>query len=423
MVKKLGIIADNLIGSNDTGVQFSKYGLSTVVISEREKLNQYKNNATVISVNTNTRMLDAQEASKHVRNVTKILKNMGLNHFYKKIDSTLRGNIAVEIEAMMLELGLEMGILVPSFPANGRIVENGYLLTKRENNSLFPVCHVPSLLQNETDKPISLINLSDVRKGTKTLQQKLLNLMKLGTKIVVIDAVSEEDLFNIAIAIKDLTEMCVVAGSAGLASHLPFVLNLDKSLPLRKKRSVLVIAGTFNRITSDQIMEAKKLDNTRLIEFSTEAFVSGEAELEVKNVTRKAQEALVDNKIAIIALDTLIKDRKELEGYKISENVRRYGKKIADSLGAIAKELTMKGVVTDLVVTGGGTASHVVEIMGASFITLENELLPGIPSGKLQGGQCEGLRVVTKAGGFGSRDSLAKVIEYLRELKPYLINN
>jgi uncharacterized protein YgbK (DUF1537 family) len=282
---------------------------------------------------------------------------------------------------------------------------------------------VPSLLQNETDKPISLINLSDVRKGTKTLQQKLLNLMKLGTKIVVIDAVSEEDLFNIAIAIKDLTEMCVVAGSAGLASHLPFVLNLDKSLPLRKKRSVLVIAGTFNRITSDQIMEAKKLDNTRLIEFSTEAFVSGEAELEVKNVTRKAQEALVDNKIAIIALDTLIKDRKELEGYKISENVRRYGKKIADSLGAIAKELTMKGVVTDLVVTGGGTASHVVEIMGASFITLENELLPGIPSGKLQGGQCEGLRVVTKAGGFGSRDSLAKVIEYLRELKPYLINN
>lgn len=423
-MKKLGIIADNLIGSNDTGVQFSKYGFSTVVISEREKLQHYRDDATVISVNSNTRLLEAEEACKHVRNITKTLKNMGVKHFYKKIDSTLRGNIALEIEVMLEELGSSMGIIVPSYPANGRIVENGCLLTKNANGTFFPVCHIPSLLQKETAQPIGVINLAEVRNGGT--EHKLLSFMKLGIKHVVLDAVTEGDLASIALAIKDLTEKFIVAGSAGLAAHLPFVLDLleaGNSLALKKSRPVIVIAGTFNQVTAEQILEAKKLENTEIIEFPTGAFVPERAAAEVKKVISRGEEALQSNKVAIIALDTLLKDRKELAGYKISENVRLYGEIIARCLGKIAKELTRKGLVSDLVVTGGGTATHVVKTMGASFISLGNELLPGIPSGILQGGPCAGVRVITKAGGFGSKESLAKVVEYLREAKPFLIND
>jgi len=66
-----------------------------------------------------------------------------------------------------------------------------------------------------------------------------------------------------------------------------------------------------------------------------------------------------------------------------------------------------------LFLCGGDTARLVCEALGVNAIRLEGELLPGVPIGRLVGGPAEGTTVVTKSGGFGAEDAIAKVIAVL----------
>jgi uncharacterized protein YgbK (DUF1537 family) len=52
----------------------------------------------------------------------------------------------------------------------------------------------------------------------------------------------------------------------------------------------------------------------------------------------------------------------------------------------------------------------VLRALRASSIRLAGELAPGIPWGIIEGGEADGLLVVTKSGGFGTHDALIQVL-------------
>src|SRR5690554_571562 len=122
------IIADDLTGANDSGVQLSKQGLKTRVYIDplNWQDNSQSNNlfkGDVLVIDTETRDLNGQEAAEATR---KIINKLQLKQskdaiFYKKIDSTLRGNIGKELEVLMDFLDKDLCILAPSFPGNKRL--------------------------------------------------------------------------------------------------------------------------------------------------------------------------------------------------------------------------------------------------------------------------------------------------------------
>ena len=63
--------------------------------------------------------------------------------------------------------------------------------------------------------------------------------------------------------------------------------------------------------------------------------------------------------------------------------------------------------------SGGDIAIHACQQLCVSAIEVRGEIEPGLPAGELIGGQCDGMRVVTKAGGFGTEEAIVKSIEYL----------
>ena len=81
---------------------------------------------------------------------------------YKKIDSTLRGNIGAELDAIIDELNLKAVIVTPSFPAAGRVTlnervfVNGVPLEKTEAayDPIKPIktSYIPDLIEEQTDK-------------------------------------------------------------------------------------------------------------------------------------------------------------------------------------------------------------------------------------------------------------------------------
>jgi uncharacterized protein YgbK (DUF1537 family) len=83
-------------------------------------------------------------------------------------------------------------------------------------------------------------------------------------------------------------------------------------------------------------------------------------------------------------------------------------------LGIVAARLLKKRRLGGLVLTGGDLAMGVCGRLGASALSIQEEVLPGIPCSSLTDGPFKGLRLVTKAGGFGEKDALLRIIHYLR---------
>ncbi len=96
------VIADDLTGANDTGVQFAKKGYNTMVsILDKQSTIIIPNNLDVFVMDTETRELEDKTIRKILRNILKKININKKDVVYKKVDSTLRGNIGDEIEEIM----------------------------------------------------------------------------------------------------------------------------------------------------------------------------------------------------------------------------------------------------------------------------------------------------------------------------------
>lgn len=414
-MKKFCIIADDLTGATDTGVQFSKFGMTTAVAFNYLTIKDLTPDFDIVSINAGTRNIDRECAYSRVKEIVRTLREMNFNLFYKKIDSTMRGQPDVEIKAMLDELGFDLAFIVPSFPANGRKVENGYLYieknSEKSRNNFNPISFVPDIFKRKIDRPISLIELGDVKKGVFNIKRKIDELREAKNQIFVIDAVTNDDLMNIALAVKDYAPHSVIAGSAGLASCIPLTWEMVKDYrQFSSEKAILFLAGTRNMVTAGQIKTLTAFSSVKVIKMNSEEIINGKSDEELSRVADESKKALHEAKIPVVAIDSLLESRKEIYDQEISsENA----KKVAKSFGIVAKKIVSDKLIKAMVVTGGDVAINVFDAIGAKGIILENEILPGIPVGRLIGGEFDGLNVVTKAGGFGDKDSFINIVNYI----------
>lgn len=101
MKTRLLIIADDFTGALDTGVQFAKRGVDTIVTVMRGQPIDWSVSCKVLVVNTESRHDTPDEAYEKVASVVRSAKLAGFTHMYKKTDSTLRGNIGRELQAVL----------------------------------------------------------------------------------------------------------------------------------------------------------------------------------------------------------------------------------------------------------------------------------------------------------------------------------
>ena len=207
---KIVVIADDLTGANDTGVQFAKQGLKTLVfMSVPGSLSQLDED--VLVVDTQSRALSPTEAYQKVTGTALLFKNRDPSQtLYKKIDSTLRGNLGTEIDAMMDACGLDLAIVAPAFPKNGRTTVGGcHFLgnapleaTEIARDPLCPVSesHIPTLIAKQTKRTVGHIGIKSVIAGTEGILEAMRKLDAAGRKILVCDAWQEEHLKMIALA-------------------------------------------------------------------------------------------------------------------------------------------------------------------------------------------------------------------------------
>ena len=81
MHEKIIIIADDFTGANDTGVKFAKAGYNTSVTSSHC---EYDYNSDIMVINTETRLIDKNEAKEKINLFLNNLKVDSNKIIYKK---------------------------------------------------------------------------------------------------------------------------------------------------------------------------------------------------------------------------------------------------------------------------------------------------------------------------------------------------
>lgn len=394
------VIADDLSGGADSGVQFARPGRpSLLLLNPDYRLDDAKQYSARV-LDTESRSLAAADAAAHVTRCCP--PEPDAQYIYKKIDSTLRGNIGAELEALMGLYGIHRTLISPAYPEQGRRLVGGRLYiasspmeirTAAQQERLPHTNYLPSLLRSQTSLPVIELH----RPASEYSLQDLLSQVEQHPEgIFVLDASDDADLSVIARAGLELGSACFLCGSAGLAAQFSRLLNPEPpglTTPPIKCRKILLVAGSRQEITSKQVGQLVQ---------DIPAYV-------VPLAVGEDRHARLASPLETVPTgDLVVLSNASLPYLEGSEQ------QIAGDLAQIAGRIIRAHGIEGIVLTGGAIALAVCQELGAGALEIGHQALPGVPLGRILDGESRGMWVVTKAGGFGDRLALVRIVEFMR---------
>ncbi|NLZ77390.1 MAG: four-carbon acid sugar kinase family protein, partial [Spirochaetales bacterium] len=392
-------------GSNDSALELAHRGLPTTIGFASPKGTR---NSFVLD--TESRNREGGEAYRMTRDLIEDLDIDSYDIVLKKIDSTLRGNILEEIRAIDEKMESDLILVAPAFIQMGRTCRGGTVFvdsvklldTEFAHDPLKPVTEDNLLTLFSSEYPTVHLPVEDIR--NKRFPQ-------LGEKrVVVCDAEEEADLLATVTWAGSLGGRILYVGSAGLAGAL---IRYD-----RPKQPSLAIIASLSKASRTQLEYAGSRGVAILA-------------LDVLSILKGGDFApIIDQGVHILkggedlvltltsALDRSVFRQSIEVGKALGLADGAVGALIKDRLSEISLEIIGKSGVRNLLLSGGETAYGLMRLLGIEEVEIIGEVDIGIPITLVPEGPHQGMRIVTKAGGFGKEDALTYGLRRLEEGQP-----
>lgn len=385
-MKHLNILADDLTGAADSAARCRWAGLPATIFL---KIPESPLPAGVRAFTSDSRHLPAAEAAQRVRMMAAPLHALDA-HWYKKIDSTLRGHIGSELDVLLELLDAPAALICPAFPAQKRGLHTGHLVTP----DLSPIpMHLPSLLQSQSRYPVAAISLEDVRNGklAARLQQ---TTSREGHRVLVVDALTDEDLDTIVDECAAALPNALLCGSAGLVGALARRLVGQEDFPVdrihgpRLWQTALLLVGSGSQAAHRQIayLQRSDLPVSRL------------------TVTPHTAPAAITHDLSqpiwLVHQPPPAPDAR-LDGADARQRI--------EHMAQIGAELFARRPADLLLLVGGDTAVAILSRLHVERLSVEQELLPGMPLCQAEIDGCSVLTVL-KPGSFGEDGTLVELL-------------
>jgi len=397
---KLLIFGDDLSGTADCAVTGASLGLASVVMFNVHMTHEMPERIDVLAIDLDCRRSAADVAARANADAWQALKRPG-RRLYKKIDSTLRGNFAAEVAALVPLAG--MAIVAPAFPAAGRTTRDarqwlhGVAVETSEvwcNEGIAGRADLVEMLKQQ-DLRVSVLKLDMVRGDPSTLTAQMSAARADGVQALVCDSETNDDLRRVARASASLDGVFWV-GSAGLARDLMAALELTAAggrtrlSPSSQVGSpVLSVVGSMSSTSHAQVAVLKTTAGSAMLslELTTESLRYAQPEL------------------TALVIETLQQGRDVVVSLKQDDHAHLAdGLMFCQRLAALLAPAVSHAA--SVIATGGETARTLLAAAGIDVLRVVDEIESGVPLlHATHAGRT--LQVITKAGGFGTPDTLS----------------
>lgn len=409
MATFFGAIADDFTGATDLAGLLARSGVP-VSLRIGVPAEAPSDTAPMEIIALKSRTAPAAEAVAETRAALAWLRRAGAQRFFWKycstFDSTPQGNIGPVAEALMADLGTAQTIYCPAFPENGRSIFMGNLFVGEQPLAESPMKDHPltpmrdsnllRLLGPQVSRPVGLANRLTVAKGVDALRQRLDDHKAQGVAHVVVDAVSNADLYLIAEACQS---MPLLTGGSAVAMPLPELWLkqglLAKSDATQMQRApdgpAIVLSGSCSALTNRQVAAylsgghpAFRLDPLDIANNGSApalAWLAGQYRQSTPIIYATAEPDAVRAAQAKLGTD-------------------RAGKLVEDALASCAVAARDRGT-RRFVVAGGETSGAVAKALGIVRLNIGPEIAPGVPwCFASSGGHT--VAIALKSGNFGA---------------------
>jgi uncharacterized protein YgbK (DUF1537 family) len=423
MAVLLGSIADDFTGATDLCNTLVRQGMRTVQLIDVPAAGTAVPDAEAVVVALKSRTIPASEAVAQSLAALAWLRGAGARQILFKycstFDSTDAGNIGPVADALLDALGADFTIFCPAFPENARAIFKGYLFvgdgllseSGMRDHPLTPMTD-PSLvrvLARQTRHKVGLIPFGEVACGADRIRAAIDRLRRAGVRHAVVDAVRDEDLYEIGAACADLP---LITGGSGIAIGLPENFRRSRALasdaqpadslpPIEGAEAV--ISGSCSTATLGQVEAMRQ---------SRPVFMVDPIELTAgRDVVRAALDwaapLLASGPVLVAA--SAPPERVRAVQEKLGRE--RAGALVETALAAIAEGLVKRGV-RRLVVAGGETSGAVVKALGIRALRIGPQIDPGVPWTATIGDPP--LALALKSGNFGAADFFLRAFAKLK---------
>lgn len=417
----LGCIGDDFTGSSDLANTLVKGGMSVIQYCGLPDAPAGQGvEAGVVALKT--RSLPVADAAGQSLQALDWLLAQGCRQFFFKycstFDSTPEGNIGPVIDALMERLGTEIAVVCPAFPGTGRTLYQGHLFVRdrllnesgMQNHPLTPMTDpdIRRWLARQTHRKVGHVAHADVAAGPAAIAAGLAREAEGGAGPIVVDAISDADLFAIGAASADLV---LVTGGSGVALGLPE--NFRRAGLLSgtgdEFRGVdgpgAVLSGSCSRATLAQV-EHYRRDHPAL-EIAADAVMAGKVTvasvLDFIHANREAAPLVFSS-----AEPETVRRAQAVHGAQpLAETIENF-------FAGLAAAIVGTGI-RRIVSAGGETSGAIIRGIGCKALRIGPEIDPGVPALRVEGAE---LALALKSGNFGDEDFFERALDALSANRP-----
>jgi uncharacterized protein YgbK (DUF1537 family) len=426
----LAYYGDDFTGSTDALEFLSRAGGRTALFIEPPtpaQLAAYPG-LTAIGVAGLTRAMPPEAMQAALAPAFAQLRALGPRHVHYKVCSTFDSSPTVGSIGRAIEVGCSVfkNPFVPllvAAPALGRYCAFGNLFARLgigSSGGIFRLDRHPSMsrhpvtpadesdlrlhLARQTSLPIGLLDILQIARPLADMQAALAAQVQAGAKIVLFDALYEEQLLAIGAAI----DGCVAApeplfsvGSSGIEMALGQLWAKNGTLrPVHewpvpgRAAPLLVVSGSCSPVTAGQVAWAKTNGFAEVV-MDAQRLAAGDAQ-ELASYQQQAIDLLRQNQSVVV----------HTNGGAASPAQNLSAEKLGTALGQIAREAAHQTGVRRVVVAGGDTSSYAARAMGIEAVEMLAPLYPGAPlcRATAPGSPLHGVEVNFKGGQVGAAE-------------------
>lgn len=425
------VIADDLTGGNATGVLLKKMNYRAHTVLNLEAVDPASlADCDCVIYPTNSRGVSAELAYARVTAACEALASSDCLLYAHRIDSTLRGNLGSETDAMLDYLGEDyIAVVAPCFPATGRIVCGGYMLVDgvplhRTNIAIDPktpvkISEVAELFRAQSKYPVATIGLKELMGGVQAVEERIDAEAEAGARILCCDCISQEDL--------DLIADACIAGGRKIIAVDPgvFTTTLARKLIVPKDKQedsrILAVVGSVHPNARVQMEKLWLAQPTHQVMVETKCLLESDAAKaqEIERVVREVLAGCRTAQITTVTGDGIYPENRidfapymAEFGCSLDEVTERINRALAEiAYRVFCEEPSFRAMYT----SGGDITVAVCERFGTTGLRLRDEVLPLAAYGKFLGGAFDGVHLITKGGSQGGPDAINFCVTYLKE--------